>query len=184
MSDKIDCYAKLNEKIMPIDRGDIYEDPLHTALENENIGAVTGGGTMQLKTGEIEYVGLDISLIDRALGVPFICKFLEEHGAPKGSELQIGTERIPFGKSEAIAVYFDGVNLPSEVYRDSDINYVWEEFDRRLEPNGKIRGYWQGPTETALYLYGNSEAEMRNQIADFLASYPLCQGARVVTFAP
>ena len=98
--------------------------------------------------------------------------------------LEVGEERFPFGRVEAIAVYFDGVNLPAEVYRESDINFVWEEFERRVAPKGKIRGYWEGLTETALYLYGEAADDMRGQLADFLASYPLCQGARVVTIAP
>jgi hypothetical protein len=179
-----ECYAKLNEKIMPIDRGEIYEDPLAAALEEAGLGSVPGGGTMQEKSGEIEYAGMDITLVDRERGIPFVCHFLEERGAPKGSALEIGQKRFPFGKAEAVAVYLDGVNLAPEVYRESDINLVWAELEKRIAPKGKIRGYWQGPTETALYLYGESASAMRTQIADFLGTYPLCKGARIVTFAP
>ena len=75
------------------------------------------------------------------------------------------------------------MNLSPEVYRDCDINFVWAEFEKRIGPKGKIRGFWQGATETALYLYGESAAEMQKQIGDFLASYPLCKGSRVVPFA-
>jgi hypothetical protein len=139
---------------------------------------------MQQKSGEIEYVGIDVDLHNKAEGIQFVCQFLEERGAPKGSVFQVGDERYPFGKLEALAVYFDGVNLAPEVYRDSDINLVWAEFDKRIAPNGKIRGFWEGATETALYLYGDSAEAMRLQIADFLGSYPLCKGARVVMFAP
>jgi hypothetical protein len=178
------CYAKLNERIQPIARGDAYEDPLIEALEKNGFGSVTGGGTSQERTGEIEYAGIDIDLTNREEGIPFICRFLEERGAPKGSELQVGEERFPFGKVEAIAVYFDGVNLPAEVYAQSDINVVIEEIGKLIAPKGEIRGNWEGATETALYLYGESAATMRSQIADFLATYPLGKGARVVTFAP
>jgi hypothetical protein len=184
MSNSIECYARLNEKIMPIDRGEVYEEPLAAALEEAGLGSVPGGGTMQEKTGEIKYAGLDVTLLDRDRGIPFVCQFLERCGAPKGSVLEIGKERFPFGKAEAVAIYFDGVNLAPEVYRDSDINLVWAELEKRISPKGKIRGYWQGPTETALYLYGESASNMRKQIADFLDSYPLCKGAREVTFAP
>ena len=178
------CYAKINERIKPIERGEIYEEPLTAALAESGFGTVEGGGTLLQKSGEIEYIGIDVDLSDREAGIPFVCRFLEERGAPKGSFLEIGDERFPFGRVEAIAVYFDGVNLPPEVYRESDINFVWAEFDKRIGPAGKIRGYWEGSTETALYLYGCSAAEMRAQISDFLGSYPLCKGARVVTFAP
>lgn len=183
-SEPILCYAKLNEKILPIDRGDIYEDPLMEALEEKGYGTVSGGGTMMGKNGEVDYAGIDIDLTNREEGIPFLCQFLEGCGAPKGSVLEIGKERVPFGKAEAIAVYFDGINLPPEVYRDCDINFVYAEFEKLIGPGGKIRGHWQGPTETALYLYGDSADQMRGQITDFLGSYPLCKGARVVTFAP
>ena len=39
--------------------------------------------------------------------------------------------------------------------------------------------YWQGPTETAFYLYGNSFAEMKAKISTFIASYPLCSNCRI-----
>jgi hypothetical protein len=184
MSTPVVCYAKLNEKIQPIERGEVYEDPLTDALTENGLGVVAGGGTMQEKSGEIEYAGIDVDLHKKAEGIRFVCDFLEARGAPKGSVLQVGDERYPFGKVEAIAVYFDGVNLPAEVYQESDINVVWAEFEKCIGPSGKIRGYWEGATETALYLYGESAAAMRSQIAGFLSSYPLCQGARVVTFAP
>lgn len=67
--------------------------------------------------------------------------------------------------------------------QECDINLVWQELEKRIAPKGKIRDYWQGPEDTALYLYGESALEMRAQIADYLASYPLCKGARVITFA-
>ena len=47
---------------MPIDRGEIYEDPLDELLKAENIGEVSGGGTMQKKSGEIEYCDIEIEL--------------------------------------------------------------------------------------------------------------------------
>ena len=35
--------ATLNDKVMPIDRGEIYEDPLDEFLQSNGIGEVTGG---------------------------------------------------------------------------------------------------------------------------------------------
>ena len=37
--------------------------------------------------------------------------------------------------------------------------------------------------ETALYLYGPSFIEMQKAIADFIATYPLCERCRVVQVA-
>jgi hypothetical protein len=138
MAPPFQCYAKINEKILPIRRGEVYETPLTTALERSGLGTVEGGGTMQNKNKEIEYVGIDVVLQNKEEGVSFVCQFLEERGAPKGSVFQIGAEHFPFGKVEAVAVYFDGVNLPSEVYHDCDINFVWSEFEKRIGANGPL----------------------------------------------
>jgi hypothetical protein len=43
-----------------------------------------------------------------------------------------------------------------------------------------MQSWWQGPRETALYLYGPSAAHMAELIADVLAVFPLAQRCRVV----
>jgi hypothetical protein len=183
----ISAYAQLNARIMPIDRGERYEDPLGEALAENGLGEVTGGGTMQSKEGEIEYCGIDIDLFDVSKGVPFICEFLTRCGAPKGSKLQYELKRkrieVPFGEAEGLAIYLNGTDLPDRVYKECDVNEVYEQINRLLGKHGSIQGHWQGPTETALYLYGKSAAEMQKRVARFLAEHPLCQRARVVKIA-
>jgi hypothetical protein len=183
----ISAYAQLNARIMPLDRGERYEDPLAEALTDNRLGAVTGGGTMQSKEGEIEYCGIDIDLFDAQKGVPFICEFLAQRGAPRGSHLQYESEgqrvEVPFGVAEGVGIYLNGTNLPDEVYRHCDVNEVYNEINRLLGTRGTIQGHWQGPTETALYLYGHSVEEMRDLISGYMAEHPLCQRARVVTIA-
>jgi hypothetical protein len=181
------AYARLNARIMPLDRGERYEDPLGEALAGSGLGEVTGGGTLQSSNGEIEYCGIDIDLFDVAKGVPFICEFLAQCGAPKGSALEYESEgqksEVAFGTAEGLAIYLNGTDLPDEVYRDCDVNEVYAEINRLLGDRGAILGHWQGPTETALYLYGHSVDEMRNLISGYTAAYPLCQKARVERIA-
>jgi hypothetical protein len=181
-------YAQLADRLMPLDRGERYEDPLQEALELRGLGEVTGGGTQMAEANEIDYCGIDIELNDAAAGLPFVREFLTERGAARGSKLIVGSgeekQELPFGTAEGVGVYLDGVGLPKEVYSTSDINVVYEKLDELIDGVGEIRGHWQGPTETALYLYGASAATMRERIADFLASYPLCQRARVVAITP
>jgi hypothetical protein len=183
----ISAYAKLNARIMPMDRGERFEDPLSAAFAENGLGAVTGGGTMQSQSGEIEYCGIDIDLAVLSEGSAFVRQFLTEHGAPKGSELQYELDGqhvdVPFGVLEGIAIYLNGTDLPDAVYQECDVNVVYNEINRLLGDLGSIQGHWQGPTETALYLYGSSADEMAALIAGFLAEYPLCQGARVVRIA-
>ena len=180
-------YAHLNARVMPVDRGERYEDPLQEAFEENGFGAVTGGGTMQAASGEIDFCGIDIDLVDTRRGLPFVGQFLAECGAPKGSRLEyrVGDEsrQLPFGFLEGLALYLNGTELSDEVYRTCDSNVVYDEINRLLAERGAIQSHWQGPTETALYLYGYSAAEMRQLIAGFLGSYALCQKSRLVQIA-
>ena len=70
------------------------------------------------------------------------------------------------------------------MYKTWDVNGVIEELNKRLAGHGSLQGHWQGSTETALYLYGDDAEGMKKLISEFLGSYPLCKGARVVTIAP
>jgi hypothetical protein len=186
-NDPVPAYAQLNMRIPPMDRGDQFEEPLMQALEKKGLGEVAGGGTMQRQSGEIEYCGIDVDLYDVEKGAAFVREFLTRHGAPRGSSLQFAHDgkkvAMPFGVVEGIAVYFNGTDLPDDVYRECDINFAIEKFDELLGGRGTVRSHWQGPKETALYLYGASAEEMRQRIAAFMAEYPLCEKARVETIA-
>ena len=180
-------YAKLNARIMPLTRGTQFETPLEEALAENGFGEVGGGGTMQLKTGGIEYCGIDVDFFDVERGAPFVCKFLADRGAPRGSILsyEFNGQKVdlPFGSMEGLAIYLNGTDLPREVYKESDINVVIATINQLLGHRGAIRGHWVGRTETALYLYGTSASEMRGLIVEFMARYPLCQRARIETIA-
>lgn len=184
----VEVVAELNHLLMPLDRGARYEDPLQDALSADGLGKVVGGGTMQLQSGEIEYIDMQVALTDMTRGIPFLVERLESFGAPKGSKIKVydrePPREIPFGKVEGVGIYLDGVSLPDEVYATSDVNVVIEELNSRLTGHGEMQSYWQGPRETALYFYGVSADEMKKRMSDFLAVYPLCAGARVLTIAP
>ncbi|MDB5305869.1 MAG: hypothetical protein JWO38_71 [Gemmataceae bacterium] len=183
----VPAYAYLNARVLPLDRGDRYEEPLAEALAENGFAEITGGGTGQSEAGEIDYCGIDIDLHDLPNGVPFVCDFLAGCGAPKGSKLQYEEDgqpvEVPFGVLEGLAIYLNGTDLPDEVYATSDVNELYQELNRLLGDRGSIQGYWQGPTETALYLYGYSVDEMRGLIDACVAAYPLCQRARLVQIA-
>jgi hypothetical protein len=102
---------------------------------------------------------------------------LQDIGAPKGSKIIIESTRseIKFGAKEGIAIYLDGVNLPSEVYKNCDSNFVMEELERLTRQECGIHRYWQGPKETAFYLYGESFESIKTSLVDFIDSYPLCK---------
>jgi len=178
--------AQINAKVMPLDRGELFEDPLDVALRAAGLGEVSGGGTLQAESGEIEYCDIEIECLDLSEDLfALVISTLETLGAPKGSKLQVESQDrvLPFGKTEGLAVYLNGTDLPDETYRDSDSNFVRDEFERLLGTEGRVLNWWQGPTETALYMYGPSFSTMRGRLAAFISSYPLCQQCRVVQIA-
>ena len=178
--------AQLNARLQPIHRGEFFEDPLNEALDRAALGQVSGGGTMQAATGEIEYCDIEIQIADEVpKAVKYIVDTLESLGAPKGSKLHIETEsrEVTFGQLEGLAVYLNGTDLPDHVYRESDSNFVHSEFDRLLDGSGRVLSFWQGPRETAFYAYGSSFQDMGKRLAGFVSSYPLCERCRVVQIA-
>lgn len=187
-SDESYIVVTLNDKLMPIDRGEIYGDPLDEMLQMVGVGEVTGGGTMQHASGEIEYCDLEIRINTDSLNdhqIQMIIDKLESNGAPKGSVLTIekSGEKLPFGQKEGLALYLDGENLEDDVYKNCDPNFVIEEIKNLINDKSEIVRYWQGEKETGLYFYGDSFDAMYKSIAPFINEYPLCKGARVVKIA-
>ncbi len=177
--------AQLNARLRPLDRGDIYEDPLDAFLNQEGLGEVTGGGSLQGATGEIMHCNIDIELSHGgAEALMPVKKKLEALGAPKSSFLIVDSNhKIPIGKNEGLAVYLNGTDLEDNVYEECDINIVWSRFEEQLGSDGRIHSYWEGPKETALYIYGPSYETMVERIWSFLGSYPLCEKARLEKIA-
>lgn len=178
--------ARLNARLQPMHRGEFFEDPLDAVLKKHGVGEVSGGGTMQAKSGEIEYCDIEIQVPASSSDVAsLVASTLESLGAPKGSKLTIEAsgEEVTFGTTEGLAVYLNGTDLPAETYRDCDSNHVYAEFGRLLDGEGRVLSSWQGPRETALYMYGRSFDEMKRRLSEFIAAYPLCAQCRVEQIA-
>lgn len=178
--------ARMNARLQPLDRYDILEEPLGEPLKQRCQGQVTGGGTQLSEDDGIVFCDLEIVVPDTGDDtITGIIAELEKIGAPKGSRLLLDgeTREVPFGRAEGIAVYLNGVDLPDEVYETCDMDEVIENFEKLMDGSGRYWSFWQGERETALFLYGASAARMREQIEPFMASYPLCQKARVERIA-
>ena len=178
--------AQLNDRAQPLDRAQLYEDPLKALLSKANLGSVAGGGTHLATNGEIVSCDLEIQLhaLDENT-LRLVKAALEKLGAPKGSTLRVDSEQreVPFGLNEGLAVYLNGTDLPDATYRECDSNFVYEEFNRLLQGQGSVHSHWQGPTETALYVYGSTLEGMKAALSGFINSYPLCDKARIVRIA-
>lgn len=176
--------AQLNARLMPLDRAS-FEEALEPFLEQQGLGEISGGGTMSApEPVGIEYCDIEIQLRDTsATAIDSIVAKLERIGAPKGSTLHLPDGKRAFGIAEGLALYLNGTDLPDEVYTTSDINHVIEESQRLMGADHFYWSYFQGTRETALYFYGRSFSAMNAAIAPLVASYPLCQKARIEQIA-
>lgn len=178
--------AKMWEYIEPIARGQRYEDPLDAFLIRNGLGELDGGGTQLGDSPGIEYVDVTFILKDSHAALEQAAAELGRLGAPVGSELQFtqnGRQNaIPFGTTECLAVFLDGVGLPPEIYKSSDVNVTVKTLSQALADQslGEFRSHWRGNSETALFFNGASADKMKTAMMPVLLSDPLCQNARLV----
>jgi hypothetical protein len=141
---------------------------------------------MQEPSGEIEFCDIELSLVEATdQAIAQVVSSLESLGLPRASKIRVassGFER-EIGTAEGMAVYLNGAELPEATYQSCDVNFVHTELERLLQGKGRVLSYWQGPKETAFYVYGNSFEEMKNSISGLLGSYPLCEKCRVIQVA-
>lgn len=176
-------WITINARLRPLDRGALYEDPLQAVLDVRAPGSrVTGGGTLLTADREPACCDIDLDIEgDGPTVLKLVTATLEKAGAPKGSTARHDErEPVTFGVTEGLAVYLNGTDLPDEVYATSDVNDLVAALLDNLGTEGSMQSYWQGPRETALYLYGPSAARMDDLIADVLTRFPLAQRCRLV----
>jgi hypothetical protein len=178
-------YAKMWEAIQPIARSERYEDPLEAVLKPTGLGEISGGGSSIDKEHGIQYVGIDIDLASLE-PLDIVKRVLEDAGAPKGSELQFERDgelqAVPFGVTERLTLWLDGVSLPDDVYERFSIDDLADQIEAALafDPTAEIRGSWQGPRETSIYIHGANAEGLFKALEPVLLASPACQNARVI----
>jgi hypothetical protein len=176
-------FVTLNARLRPLDRGELYEDPLQAVLDEQAPGStVSGGGTLLSAEREPACCDIDLDIEgDGPTVLELVTVTLNQAGAPKGSTARLdGQEPVAFGLTEGLAIYLNGTDLADEVYATGDINDLGAALLTSLGGEGSMQSYWQGAQETALYFYGPSAARMADLIADVLPRFPLAQRCRVV----
>jgi hypothetical protein len=160
------------------------EDALQEVLDERAPGwLVDGGGTLLSKAGEPLSCDIEVEAADSPRGdvLAVAVEVMNAHGAPRGSYAIFDDgEPVALGTTDGLGLYLNGTDLPDEVYATSSANELIELLTDRLGGDGSIMSYWQGPTETALYLYGPSAQVMRERISDVLTMYPLARDSRLV----
>ena len=75
-------YVRIPEDVQPIGRGERYEGPLQAALDAEDLGEITGGGSQMGERTSIAFCGLDVEVYDRDRGLALIRSVMRRLGAP------------------------------------------------------------------------------------------------------
>jgi len=175
----------LNARLQPMHRHEL-EDAFDAIAEREKIPAkIAGGGTLLEKNNEITNCDIEVEInnLNNSI-IESVKSLFSAMLAPKGSYLTLPDgKKIPFGEHEGLGLYMNGTDLPEEVYKTCDSNFVYSECEKLIEGVGTINSHWQGPTETALYMYGKNFEEMKSRISSFVAEYPLCQKCRIERIA-
>jgi hypothetical protein len=174
----------LNARLQPTHRHSL-EDALQEALHERAPGwQVDGGGTLLSKAGEPLSCDIEVEATHAPRGdvLAVAVEIMNAHGAPRGSYAIFDDgEPVALGTTDGLGLYLNGTDLPAAVYANSSADELIDLLAERLGSDGAIMSYWQGPTETALYLYGPSADVMRERISSVLAMYPLAHDCRLVT---
>ena len=80
--------AKLIGDLAMRDLGEKFADPLYAALQEQGFGDLTGGGGQQAEDGGMEWITIDIRLVNLDDALTFTRRTLQRLGAPPGSELR------------------------------------------------------------------------------------------------
>jgi hypothetical protein len=91
-SNPLFVYIKIPGNLGPMDRGEMFEDPLQDALDKNNLGEITGGGSQLAdpdadKENTIEFCGIDVDIYEPVNGLACLRRELIRLQAPKGTLL-------------------------------------------------------------------------------------------------
>ena len=174
MKDELFMYLRLNMKLMPIDRGNIFEDPLNEVLMKNEVGEVTGGGTFLDKDGKP--TSCDIEIKTTTENKDKVISFLKKLDIiAKKSYIEINGEKIEIGASEGLSLGLNGTDLEQEIYDTYDSNILLEEIEEKLGDNGRYYSYYVGDKYTYLYFYGSSYSKMKEIIEEYTKTSPICE---------
>ena len=168
----------LNMRLMPVDRGTFFEDPIDDILRKYDVGKVTGGGTSLSK--ERMPISCDIDFKIKRDKIDNFISFLKNSRAiAQGSYIYVeyNGEKKEIGILEGLSLILDGTGLSEDVYKENDVNDVISEINSLLKGKGQYYSYYIGEKETNLYFYGNSFDEMKEIIVNYTKTSPLCENS-------
>lgn len=181
MNDALAVTVRIPARLTPDRRDELIVGPLGVLVEHVSASSrIASVETVASAVGEpMELViGLDVHLPDAEQLIAAVLDL--EAGMPRGSTVEINDKAATFGELEGLALYLNGTDLPDEVYATSDLAAIVGDLRASLEGVGEIWAVWQGPTETALYVYGRDAAAIEAALVEQQPRIPLMQGCRMV----
>lgn len=163
----------INAKLMPMDRGEMFEDKITEIMEQEGIkGSVDGGGTLLADNGEIASIDVEMNLeenIEASLKI-IEDKLVEFVGIPKGSSFQYDDKNISVGTAEGIGVYYDLTKQEFHKERiQSFLNETWDTI-------GEGKAYYTSSMSTddllVINFYGKTYNHMEEVVREMIKKYP------------
>lgn len=160
------------------------EDVIDMMLEEERLGFVGDhGGYTLAKDGSVETCSIEIALFAKEKkAADRLLKYVSDQLIlPKGSKLiHHGatpelSKTVEIGDEEGLEIAINAVDLPQEVYKNSDISKVAEVLEKAMDGKGYYYGYHNGEHYTSLYYYGDSYEAMKAAIQPIVAKTPLCR---------
>ena len=85
-------YIKMPGNIQPMERGELFEDKIDPVLAQDNLGAVSGGGSLLGDprpdgTRIVESCGIDIDVTDLSRALVVLRELIPQLNSPVGTEL-------------------------------------------------------------------------------------------------
>lgn len=186
---------QLNAKVQPLDRWEMFEDPIMELLEKEWIWEIDWWGTsFDQETWEIFYCDVEIYLNDdSAESRENLIKLINKVWVPKGSFLIfIDGEEPDYDDEEAdipdstkleiwtlewLRFSINWTELPEEVYKNNDINKVIDDLIDLMEAE-KVWTYYSyvtRNTHTDLIFYWPLFEKMKEIVEKYAPNNPLCE---------
>ncbi|MGF6906143.1 hypothetical protein [Fusobacterium sp. PH5-44] len=185
----IELRIRLNDKLTQEQMLEIYGEPFEYFLKSHGYGKVFDYEMRTDENNELEFYIIKFycyktHVYNNAIGN--IMEYLEELGTPQGSKFDVPMIKstLKLGIKEGLGVYIDNKNLSKEVCEPTDINYIYKKIKELVQDDFKYERSLVMKQETALYFYSNiSFEQMRENIREFIDSYPLFENARIIKIA-
>jgi hypothetical protein len=81
-------YVRIPGDIQPLEREERFEAPLEIALEESELGSITGGGSQLGEGTTVEYCGIDVVVSDRAQALALIRKVMQGVRCPPATVIE------------------------------------------------------------------------------------------------